>query len=153
MVEQSGNINDFAIDGDKHENFPKLPKPSSYHWYQWYNYFGVYHDNSIYYLSCNPNIDVTKQTLVSGKMYHRKIMNSKIPNRHISGTVRTVEGLRVGNYFWIMGSETDSEDFSNANEVNGKLGFSGGDLSHLETGPKKPGQDQNLTINKKIYNF
>ena len=58
-------------------------------------------------------------------------MNSKIPNRHISGTVRTVEGLRVGNYFWIMGSETDSEDFSNANEVNGKLGFGGGNLGHL----------------------
>ena len=68
-------------------------------------------------MSCNPNILVTKQFIDSGKLYHRTIINSKIPNPHISGENWNVEGLQVGNYFWILGSESDGED--NIQKLNG----------------------------------
>ena len=43
---------------------------------------------------------MTKQSIDSEKLYHRKVINSKIPNRHFEGDI---QGLQVGNYFWILG--------------------------------------------------
>ena len=107
----SGIIYDFAIDGIKNEIFPKLPEKADITYglaTTTFDYFGVFYNKSMYYLSCNPNIDVTEQYMDSPKLYQRRISNTKIPNLHFG---LKVEGLRIGNFFWIMGGTSQWEDF------------------------------------------
>ena len=52
-----------------------------------YDFFGVYHDNAIYYLSTDPEKDTVVQTMDSQNLFHRKLFDTKIPNRHIGGNV------------------------------------------------------------------
>ena len=62
LVSDFGIVNDFTIDGSKNETFPKLPKkicPFLFARYK-YPYFGVYSNNSIFFLSCSPNTLVTE---------------------------------------------------------------------------------------------
>ena len=57
-----------------------------------YNFFGVYHKNAMYYLSTDPEKDAVVQTMDSQKLVHRKLFDTKIPNRHIG---RNVEGTTL----------------------------------------------------------
>ena len=79
---------------------PKKEEQFSGNVYIDYEIFGVFYNNSMYYLPCNPNIDVTIQNMDSPVVYHRRISNTKIPNLHFGGIIT---GLRIGNFFWILG--------------------------------------------------
>ena len=133
MITDTGDIRDFAIDGEKNNNFPKLAEKStilanSYEYL--FDYFGVYHGHSIYYLPINPNLDVTIQNIDSEKLYHRKLMGSKIPNDHFD---KNILGIQVGNYFWILGDYIHNPSIwasasHNSYEVNGNHHFN---LQHM----------------------
>ena len=106
LVRDSGVITDFTLDGKKNGNFPKLKEKGDilhsgidYNTIQ-YDYFGVYHNHSIHYLSTNPNSNTIVHKIDTEKLFHREIKNTNIPNRHIGAKV---EGIRVGNFFWIIG--------------------------------------------------
>ena len=43
-----------------------------------YSYFGVYHNGSIYYLACNPEIGVTKHNVNNEKLDYRRLSNTKV---------------------------------------------------------------------------
>ena len=106
LVRDSGVITDFTLDGKKNENFPKLKEkgdilhPGMDHNTIQYDYFGVYHNNSIYYLSTNPNSNTIVHRIDTEKLFHREILYTNIPNSHIGANVK---GIRVGNFFWIIG--------------------------------------------------
>ena len=72
----------------------------------YYDYFGVYHNNALYYLPCNVDFWVIKHDL--HKNSHRTIPNTEIPNIHDSRGI-IIHGLRVGNYFWIFGGHVPNE--------------------------------------------
>ena len=95
-----GNITDFTIEGIKNNTFLQLPKTTNEEVFfgtSRYAYFGVYHDKSIYFLPCNPDLLVTKYDVDENK--HSTVPNSFALNHHVG---EKVKGLRVGNYFWIM---------------------------------------------------
>ena len=106
LVRDSGVITDFTVDGKKNGNFPKLKEkgdilhPGMDHNTIQYDYFGVYHNNSIYYLSTNPNSNTIVHRIDTEKLFHREILYTNIPNSHIGANVK---GIRVGNFFWITG--------------------------------------------------
>ena len=106
LVRDSGVITDFTLDGKKNGNFPKLKEkgdifhPGMDHNTIQYDYFGVYHNNSIYYLSTNPNSNTIVHRIDTEKLFHREILYTNIPNSHIGAKVK---GIRVGNFFWIIG--------------------------------------------------
>ena len=80
LVSDFGIINDFTIDGRKNETFLRLPKKicSKYGPYgpiPRYPYFGVYSDNSIFFLTGSPNSLVTKYKIEEHK--HQKIPKSQ----------------------------------------------------------------------------
>ena len=106
LVRDSGVITDFTLDGKKNGNFPKLKEkgdilhPGMDHNTIQYDYFGVYHNNSIYYLSTNPNSNTIVHRIDTKKLFHREILYTNIPNIHIGANVK---GIRVGNFFWIIG--------------------------------------------------
>ena len=106
LVRDSGVITDFKLDGTKNGNFPKLKEkgdilhPGMDHNTIQYDYFGVYHNNSVYYLSTNPNSNTIVHRIDTEKLFHREILYSNIPNSHIGANVK---GIRVGNFFWIIG--------------------------------------------------
>ena len=66
----------------------------------YFEYFGVYHDNALYYLPLNYEYPVIKHELHQN--IHRTIPNTNIPNIHDPRGSK-VHGLRVGKYFWIFG--------------------------------------------------
>ena len=110
IISDVGLIKDFTIDGSKNNTFPKLPmkqqNPGTHGTIEEsYKYFGVYHNKSLHYLSCNVDAYVTKHIIDEGSKSHRKIPNSKIPNMHAGS--HNVQGIRVGKYFWIMGGTRD----------------------------------------------
>ena len=105
MICSEGYIDDFTITGNYNTSFPKLQKRNKaattftkvnvpYH------YFGVSRGESLYFLSTDPNVPVTKLDIDGGSMKHEIIENSFIPNHHFLGEIR---GLNVGNDFWIFG--------------------------------------------------
>ena len=106
LVRDSGVITDFTMDGKKNGNFPKLKEkgdilhPGMDHNTIQYDYFGVYHNNSIYYLSTNPDSNTIVHRIDTEKLFHREILYSNIPNSHIGANIK---GIRVGNLFWIIG--------------------------------------------------
>ena len=100
LISDFGNITDFTIGGIKNNTFLQLPKTTNEAVYMGtsiYDYFGVYHDKSIYFLPCNPDLLVTKYDVDENK--HSTVPNSFALNHHVGDHVK---GLRVGNYFWIM---------------------------------------------------
>ena len=101
LISDFGNITDFTIGGINNNNtFPQLPKKTNekvYYGTDIYDYFGVYHDKSIFFLPCNPDLLVTKFDVDENK--HSTVPNSLAINHHVG---EKVKGLRVGNYFWIM---------------------------------------------------
>ena len=70
------------LEGTENENFPKLPEKAErmngVHKKYVYNYFGVYHNDSIYYLACNQEIDVTKHKVNNEKLDYRRLSNTKV---------------------------------------------------------------------------
>ena len=106
LVRDSGVITDFTLDGEKNGNFPKLKEkgdifhPGMDHNTIQYDYFGFYHNDSIYYLSTNPNSNTIVHRIDTEKLSHREILYTNIPNSHIGANVK---GIRVGNFFWIIG--------------------------------------------------
>ena len=74
--------------------------PHGLHGPTYFDYFGVYHNNALYYLPLNFEYPVIRHELHQN--IHRTIPNSNIPNVHDPrGSI--VHGLRVGKYFWIFG--------------------------------------------------
>ena len=119
LISDFGNITDFTIGGIKNNTFPQLPKKTNeavYFGTSIYDYFGVYHDKSIYFLPCNPDLLVTKYDVDENK--HSTVPNSLALNHHVG---EIVKGLRVGNYFWIMINRIN--EYSNSPLHSGKIIF------------------------------
>ena len=94
LISDFGFIEDFTIDGKKNVTFPKLPMKRDLFVQQnvvnpkaSYDYFGVYHRNSLYYLSNNIDANVIRHEVDKGSKSHFKIPGSKIPNSQYSGTM------------------------------------------------------------------
>ena len=68
-------------------------------------YFGVYHNNALYYLPLNLDYPVIRHELDHNS--HRTLPNTNIPNVHDTRG-STAHGLRVGKYFWIFGGVVES---------------------------------------------
>ena len=70
------------LEGTDNEIFPKLPEKAEQlngvHKKYMYNYFGVYHNDFMYYLACNPEIDVTKHKVNNEKLDYRRLSNTKV---------------------------------------------------------------------------
>ena len=119
LISDIGNITDFTMGGINNDNtFPQLPKKTNEEVYfgtAIYDYFGVYHDKSIYFLPCNPDLLVTKYDVDENK--HSTVPNSFALNHHVG---EKVKGLRVGNYFWIMINRVN--EYSNS-PGSGKTNF------------------------------
>ena len=77
----------------------------------YFEYFGVYHNNALYYLPLNFYYPVIRHELLQN--IHRTIPNTMIPNVH-DPRGSTVHGLRVGKYFWIFGGvlENPNQDYT-----------------------------------------
>ena len=119
LISDFGNITDFTIGGIKNNTFPQLPKKTNeavYFGTSIYDYFGVYHDKSIYFLPCNPDLLVTKYDVDENN--HRTVPNSFALNHHVGDHVK---GLRVGNYFWIMINRIN--EYSKSPLHSGKTNF------------------------------
>ena len=71
----------------------------------YFEYFGVYHDNALYYLPLNSDYSVIRHELDQNA--HRTIPNTNIPNVHDTRG-STAHGLRVGKYFWIFGGVVET---------------------------------------------
>ena len=70
LISDFGNITDFTIGGIKNNTFLQLPKTTNeavYSGTSIYDYFGVYHDKSIYFLPCNRDLLVTKYDVDENK--------------------------------------------------------------------------------------
>ena len=77
LISDFGNITDFTISGIKNNTFPKFLKTTDEEVYfgtSRYAYFGVYHDKSIYFLPCNPDLLVTKYDVDENK--HRWVSST-----------------------------------------------------------------------------
>ena len=119
LISDFGNITDFTIGRIKYNTFPQLPKKTNeavYFGTSIYDYFGVYHDKSIYFLPCNPDMLVTKYDVDENK--HSTVPNSFALNHHVGDHVK---GLRVGNYFWIMINRIN--EYSKSPLHSGKTNF------------------------------
>ena len=70
------------LEGTDNEIFPKLPEKAEQlngvHKKYMYNYFGVYHNDFMYYLACNQEIDVTKHKVNNEKLDYRRLSNTKV---------------------------------------------------------------------------
>ena len=70
------------LEGTENEIFPKLPEKAEQlngaHKKYMYNYFGVYDNDSMYYLACNPEIEVTKHKVNNEKLDYRRLSNTKV---------------------------------------------------------------------------
>ena len=79
------------------------------------DYFGVSYDDKIYYISTNPNLNVVKHDVNKGANEFRDIQDSKILNSHFGGNV---QGIQVGNYYWIFGGFDDYSDNSKRFDIS-----------------------------------
>lgn len=114
-----GYVKDFTLFSPKlDKKFPKLPQAQveSEHeehlseTFPLYQLFAVHHLDHIHFLSCNPNRLVTKVNLDNylgsidhpTRMVYDTIDGTYIPNSH---TRYKIDGVQVGNYFWIIGGK------------------------------------------------
>ena len=75
-----------------------------------YEFFGFYHNGSIYYLSNNPESLVFRQVLGYDNIQVRTIPNSKIPNFHQDE--RGIIGILTNRFFWVLGGHiADKHEF------------------------------------------
>ena len=65
-----------------------------------YDYFGAFYNNTLVYLSNNPNRDVVKHKVDDLSSVPRHLPSTRIQTQHIGGEII---GVHVGHYFWIFG--------------------------------------------------
>ena len=101
MITNSGIIEDYTSDGEKNRTFPQLPSsqisddfPGKQGFYSiHYNIFGVYHNNGLHFLTCDPSTSVKIYHIDNHRM--ENVPDSKIPHLHLLN----VKGKTIHNRF------------------------------------------------------